>query len=580
MPAKSKIESDKILVKDIFSRMWFRVPEYQRPYVWGQDEVSELLSDLTYAMTEKPESEYFLGSLVFQSKAADPKQGQQFQENDLLDGQQRMTTLCLLFAVIRDITEDIEAKEECQKYIFQKASKYSNIPERTRIVFAIRQEVQQFFEDHVKTDKGTADEESLEALLDKGKDLSVRNMARTVLEVRRFLRTPGGPAPEQLLQFLLNNVLLIYVSTEDLDDAFRLFTILNDRGIPLRNSDILKSLNLGALETQLQKDRYAKLWEEAENELGDDFDRFLYHIRSILVKEKARGSLLQEFEDKIYDPKERDKSTGQPKPILLQLGLKTFQFIERYLEHYRILLGGQNDRDLGDFGYDNLVSLMEASLPATDWVPPLMRYFDKFHYEGLLEFLKRLDNKVSSDWVGQSSPNDRIDAMNRVTKVIDDAKSARDIYTSHCLDIDSESFARAIDGPVYGRRFAPYLVMKLDYIFQNQTQRMHLEKSSIEHVLPQNPADGSQWLRDFSEDQRAFWTDRLGNLVAITGRKNSSQGRLDYAVKKEKYFKACIDACPNSIRLLERHDSWTPNELAENHKLILEKLKEHYGIAI
>jgi hypothetical protein len=133
---------------------------------------------------------------------------------------------------------------------------------------------------------------------------------------------------------------------------------------------------------------------------------------------------------------------------------------------------------------------------------------------------------------------------------------------------------------VYGRRFAPYLVMKLDYIFQNQTQRMHLEKSSIEHVLPQNPADGSQWLRDFSEDQRAFWTDRLGNLVAITGRKNSSQGRLDYAVKKEKYFKACIDACPNSIRLLERHDSWTPNELAENHKLILEKLKEHYGIAI
>jgi len=93
MPAKSKIESDKILVKDIFSRMWFRVPEYQSP-TWGQDEVSELLSDLTYAMTEKPESEYFLGSLVFQSKAADPKQGQQFQENDLLDGQQRMTTLC------------------------------------------------------------------------------------------------------------------------------------------------------------------------------------------------------------------------------------------------------------------------------------------------------------------------------------------------------------------------------------------------------------------------------------------------------------------------------------------------------
>jgi uncharacterized protein with ParB-like and HNH nuclease domain len=60
------------------------------------------------------------------------------------------------------------------------------------------------------------------------------------------------------------------VATQDLDDAFRLFTILNDRGVPLRNSDILKSLNLGALEKDSDKTKYAKLWEEAESELGDE----------------------------------------------------------------------------------------------------------------------------------------------------------------------------------------------------------------------------------------------------------------------------------------------------------------------
>jgi len=108
------------------------------------------------------------------------------------------------------------------------------------------------------------------------------------------------------------------VSTEDLEDAFRLFTILNNRGIPLRNSDILKSMNLGALTTQAEKVRYAKMWEEAEGELGDDFDRFLNHVRTVLVKDKARLSLLQEFEDKIYEPKERDKATGQKKPVLLR----------------------------------------------------------------------------------------------------------------------------------------------------------------------------------------------------------------------------------------------------------------------
>jgi hypothetical protein len=55
--------------------------------------------------------------------------------------------------------------------------------------------------------------------------------------------------PEDLLSFLLNKVLLIYVSTENPEDTFRLFTILNDRGVPLRVSDTLKSINLDALES-------------------------------------------------------------------------------------------------------------------------------------------------------------------------------------------------------------------------------------------------------------------------------------------------------------------------------------------
>lgn len=329
MPSRGEIRSEKILVKDIFSRMWFRIPEYQRPYVWGADEIGELLDDLSFAMTEKPDFEYFLGSFVFQAKAAQPDKGQEFDENDLLDGQQRMTTLLLLFAVLRDFAKDPDAKDDCQKCIFQKASKYKNIPERTRLVFAIREAVQGFVESSVKTAGGTKQTAELTKLGEKNADLSVQNLAKAVLEIRKFFQNDGAPSPEALLHFLLNKVLLIYVSTEDLEDAFRLFMILNDRGIPLRNSDILKSTNLGALDAPAEKIKYAKLWEEAEGELGDDFDRFLNHVRTILVKEKARLSLLQEFEDKIYNPKEKDKATGQKKPVLLKKGRETFQLIER-----------------------------------------------------------------------------------------------------------------------------------------------------------------------------------------------------------------------------------------------------------
>jgi len=574
MPSQGEIKSEKILVKDIFSRMWFRIPEYQRPYVWGRDQITELLDDLTFAMKEKPNSEYFLGSFVFQSKPAAPDSGQEFDENDLLDGQQRMATLLMLFAVLRDLSDNPKAKKICRSSIYQEGNEFANIPERTRLVFAIRDEVQQFIDEFVNVDGGTNREKDLATKRDKRKaDLSVRNMAAAILEIRRFFRENPDTKPEDLLQFLLNKVLLIYVSTEDLEDAFRLFMILNDRGIPLRNSDILKSMNLGALEREEEKVNYAKMWEEAESELGDDFDRFLNHVRTILLKEKARGSLLEEFEEKIYNPK--------GKPPLLKKGRETFELIRRYREHYRTLLRDQNDDETGhSYEFDNLIQVMLKGLPGTDWVPPLLRYFDKFKYDRILEFLKRLDNKFSADWICGHTPTYRTAAMNKIIQAIDDANTVDDLFSTDVFDIDEGSLLQMLDGPVYSRsrEFARYLLLKLDYLYQNHDQQMNFKTLSVEHVLPQNPSEDSQWVKDFSEEERNEWTDKLGNLVLITRRKNSSLGRLDYSQKLERYFEENIDTCPNSLRVLRKNKKWTPAELKANHQTVLKKLGEHYGI--
>lgn len=574
-----EIKSEKILVKDIFSTMWFRIPEYQRPYIWTKDEVNELLDDLTFAQKEKPDQEYFLGSFVFQSKKADPVRGQDFHENDLLDGQQRMTTLLLLFACIRDLAKDDEAKEDCQNCIYQKGSAYRKVPERNRLVFAIRDEVQKFVDEFVKPKEGTDREAELEKISTTQEDKSIQNMAHAILEIRRFFKdTEKSISPEPLLQFLLNKVLLIYVATQDLDDAFRLFTILNDRGVPLRNSDILKSLNLGALKNDSENIRYAKLWEEAESELGDDFDRFLNYLRTILVKDKARLNLLQEFEQKIYDPKEREKASGQKKPALLKKGKDTFQLVERYLKHYTTLLGGSNYDETGNsFYFDNLVKVMQTGLPATDWIPPLLHYFDRFQHSRLLEFLILLDNKFSADWIAQYSPTDRIDRMNQVLKAIEQADIPDAVLDDPCFNIDAEAFMRTVDATVYGRRFTRYLLLKLDFLYQDHAHRMSLETLSVEHVLPQNPADDSQWKRDFDDDYRDKWTDRLGNLVLISTKKNTSQGRSDYIDKKSKYFSKNINTCPNSLRVLQ-NTQWTPKELETNHDEVLKRIQDHYGI--
>jgi hypothetical protein len=586
MANEHEIKSEKILVKEIFSNYWFCIPEYQRPYVWGSDEIDELLDDLTFAHSEKPEQEYFLGSFVYQSKKAGSTPGQEFNENDLLDGQQRMTTLLMLFACIRDMSSDQEVKEVCSEVVYQKGSSIKRIPERTRIVFAIREAAQEFIDQFVKPAGGTDDVDGLAKAARDAEDRSIRNMASAILRMLSYLSQPErGLSLDSFLGFLLNQVLLIYVATENLEDAFRLFTILNNRGVPLRNSDILKSQNLGALTNQKEKEKYARLWEETEGELGEDFDRFLNHIRTILLKDKARLNLLDEFEHKIYHPKEKDKSTGELKPKLLTKGKETFELVERYLKHYDQLLGGKNyDETGGSFEFDNLVNVMQVGLPSTDWLPPLMRYFDRFGYERLQEFLVLLDNQLSYDWILQYTPTDRIDRMNNLIRQIEAANSVAEVFPGSGpgsdaggFTIDVENFKAAIDPAVYGRRHTRYLLLKLDYLFADHSNRMSLETLSVEHVLPQNPEPDSRWCKDYSEEQRQLWTHRLGNLVLISTRKNTSQGNLDYADKKTRYFDKRISTCPNSLRVL-KNEKWTPVELEANHNTVLKKLCDHYQI--
>lgn len=577
MSNNKEIKSEKILLKDVL-KMWFRIPEYQRPYVWGYDEIHDLLDDLTFAKNEKPDSEYFLGSFVFQSKEENPKDGQMFKENDLLDGQQRMTTILLILMVIRDISQDEKVQKKCQKYIFQESDSFENIPERARLVFSIREEVQLFIEKYIKEKGATLDNDELKKQIKFSGDVSIKNMAKAIGIIVDFFNDNKEYRLDALLTFIVNKVLMIYVATEDLEDAFRLFMILNDRGVPLRNSDILKSMNLGALENQSDKLKCAKLWERAEGELGEDFDMFLSHVRTILVKEKARLNLLQEFEDKIYNPKEKNKKTGIRKPALLKKGIETFNTIEKYLEHYRTIFSSRNYDETGDFKLDNLLKVMLHGLLSTDWQPPLLRYFDKFEYENLLDFICKLDNKVSADWISGYSPTYRIESINTIIKSIDSANASVDVLDSGCFGIDKESFRRVVvENPVYGRRFARYILLKLDYYYQEHAQRMNFEAISVEHLLPQNPAPESQWVKDFSKEEREELTDLLGNLVLITGRKNTSQGRRDFTDKVKNYFNKNIDTCPNSLRVLKSFGQWTPSELLSNHATVTDLLIKEYS---
>ncbi|WP_215902541.1 DUF262 domain-containing protein [Acinetobacter soli] len=273
------IESEKLYVGEVFGK-WFRIPEYQRPYVWGKDQIAELLQDLSDAMNRDENAQYFLGSMVLQKKTSE-KNNTKYVEYDVLDGQQRLTTLFLLISVIRDLTENEDCLKTCKEILFQKKNLFTNTPERLRVVFDIRQEVKDFIDVYIKEGKSTLKvTPSLIQSYGKDTDLSVINMSKNIIQIREYFQEHQNF--DQFVKFLLNNVLMIYVGSEELDDAFRLFTVMNNRGVKLRSSDILKASNLALVSDNEERVKAAKNWEEAENYFGEDFDEFLSHLRSIL----------------------------------------------------------------------------------------------------------------------------------------------------------------------------------------------------------------------------------------------------------------------------------------------------------
>ena len=139
-----RIEAAHKKISEVLSdRYSFSIPAYQRPYAWETTQVEELLTDLIEAMGPESNSDgfYFLGSVVLAKTLGSP-------DSRVVDGQQRLTTLTILFSVIRDLTSDVEEKALCEKYVKQVADRFQGIPEALRL--KLRQRDQAFFERHVQ----------------------------------------------------------------------------------------------------------------------------------------------------------------------------------------------------------------------------------------------------------------------------------------------------------------------------------------------------------------------------------------------------------------------------------------------
>lgn len=365
---------------------------------------------------------------------------------------------------------------------------------------------------------------------------------------------------KKLVQHISQHCVMIYVSTDDFNNAYKLFTIINDRGLQLRRIDILKTNNLepSVIKNEDERNLYSFQWENMENELGaDDFENLISYIRTILLKEKPKEDILKEFNNLVF-----------AKGILCR-GKEFIDYVVSYKFIYQKLII-ETEVDLGKntIAFKNLIHLLNDFFPSNEWIPPLLLYYKKFNSCKLFEFVTMLENKVVADWIIALTPAKRTVNINSILKSIEEACSPEAVLLNESLMYDKNALSFELNQDIYGKRHDKYILLKLDYLETEQAEEKRHSKISVEHVLPQSPKSDSNWVKVFDDNSRKHYTNRICNLVLLSKSKNSEAKNYEFEEKKVKYIQGKSTGLVRTLKLLSEKE-WTPEVLERRQKDIL-----------
>jgi len=559
------LEAHDKLIREIFEGSYqFEIPDYQRPYAWTTEQAEELFNDLVSAMQDAKKSgtasQYFLGSIVLIKNDREPK-------SSVVDGQQRLSTLTMLFAVLRAVMPD--AADDITDFLYKKGK--ASLGETNQYRLIAREEDADFFRTFIQEPGGVA---HLVASKDKLQDsrLHYRENATLLLEKASVL-----PASERdgLWKFLANDCSLVVISTPDLEAAYRIFSVLNNRGLDLAPIDILKASVLGSIRTiagEAKSRVYTKEWSRIESTLGREaFGDLFVHIRTIYAKQKQRATLVKEFQDHVTEYKT---------PIEL-----IDKVITPYAEVWSFVRDAEFEAtELAETINDHLSWLNRVDFK--DWVPPALVYFKRFRQQPklLAEFFKALERLTYFLLVTRVGINERVEVYADLTKEIEPETfdGALPAQTLDLSDKQKREFLAALDGDIYRRlpKARMALILRLEALVSDGSKKQVFDHLSLEHVLPQTPPAASDWIKWFpDEDERDLWTHRLANLVPLHVRKNPAASNYDFTTKKNVYFKGKGTASPFILtQEVRAENSWTPVLLTDRQNRLLGVLRKHWNL--
>lgn len=545
------INVDKRSVKQLLEtgkNKKFVIPEYQRPYAWSDEQIQVLFDDLseyTHNTNDDDESTYFLGTIVSYEN--------ENHEQEIIDGQQRITTLFLLLRAIYTKLEKSGSEADFLKSqivpTIWKQNPTTGEVDFDKILITSR----------VMGDEGNQEFANI-LITGQSDEKSNSNYAKNYRLLQQLVDEYAAEQPLAFYSFIsniLNRAILLPITADTQDTALTIFSTLNDRGLALSDADIFKAKIYNHLD-QIGKKNFIEHWQQLDEEAsnaGESIQKLFYYYMFYLRA------------------KENDRKTTTP-GIRKYYAKNNFErlYSDDIMENLNtilnlwIVINNRNAVDNEKWSENQEIKqILDAltSYPNEFWKYPVVIYYLHYHQNDTFEdefllFVKRLLAVLSARYIVTPT-------INAVKKGILNLNAEIIKSPQPKFDFSKVEEKELSDKIKNAHRNTVRMILKI-IAYQHQADLLP-EKWEIEHILPQKWQ--SSYFSTSTDSEVKELVEHIGNKIPFEKKLNIIASNGYFAKKKESYNKSKVEIL---LELSKNHNDWGLDEIRERDIRISDEL--------
>jgi len=496
----------------------FIIPDFQRPYKWNVEKCETLWKDIVSFFENDPsDTDYFLGTIVTAEN--------EDKLPEVIDGQQRLTSFFLLLRSFYKKLEDMSENNEVRGLKGQIGPCIWDVDQ-------VSMQVEDFKKIHLKSDVATEEHnEILHKILESGEyDESKKD--NYTLNYHFFKNACDDYAQKNPMEWyklavtILNRCILLPIEATNQETALTIFSTLNDRGMPLADSDIFKAQIYKANKTKKEREVFSELWKELTETCTDtgftidDVFRYYSHVLRAKAGDKTKEIGLRKFY--AVNTYSRLKANGLMKDIM---DLAYFwKYINTRTE--------PEEEDNYKIGLETRKYLHVLNhYPNEFWKYPTSVFFFKYRTQGdfdklFKEYLQKITAFLFTKFVYAPTVNAIKDDIYNTCITIWNGQ-----HFDRNVKFDTTEFLNKLQEHSSSRLMRPLLLLEA-YLFIGQTELIK-PRFDVEHIFPKKWQDTNY--NGWDEEDAQKYLDRFGNKVVFEKRLNIQAGNGYFGRKKEKY---------------------------------------------